>query len=265
MFSRIRKLEKGYTLLELIMAVAILAILMVPTTMMVFSGMRFYQNSCEHKRAAELLNWAYERALAQDLNNMGESETDDGYRIKYIPQEGISQITYEVPNNKWDFSIMLIFNEDNYRLKIRKGEGESSELVGSKEDNIIIAVEQESDKMIYDIRVGDEKNSVHVQRSASAFGILIISEATIPDDLAVIVNCFPGDISKTFSVYALGDIKKHIISNSPYVVIKSVQNLDDKSRADEQKSLRIVVKNRRGEVLRDEVFFYKKSKILEGP
>lgn len=260
MFSKIRKLSKGYTILELLIAISILAILMIPTTMMVFSGMRFYQGSREHKRAAELLNWAYERAVAQDFDVTGESETDDGFKIIFSPQAGISQITEEVPNAKWDFSMVLTFYQDEYKLNIKKGEGEFDELRGSIEANPIIMVEEENSRVKYNIKVKDKESSVEI--SDSVFGVLIASESAIPQDFAVIVNCFPENVSKTMSIYALGDINKHIISNSPYVIIKSTGNIDDKSREDEQKSLRIIVKNKRGEILRDEVFFYKKSKIL---
>lgn len=98
------KKNKGYTLVEILVAFAIFAILIIPVSGMINTSIKGNKSSRQKLELANIYNYAYESYL----NSPKQEEIYMGYKIKY---EDVNKTQYELSGIDYnDYDILLKLN-----------------------------------------------------------------------------------------------------------------------------------------------------------
>lgn len=225
----IKNKKKGFTLLEVVIALSIFGLLIVPISAMVRSTINMNKKSNENVEAAEVMNKAYEKAVAQNFDFDEDEKDENGnidfgkYKVHYdISDENASNVN-GIKNDSYDISMEIIkYTGQNGNTNFLKVGEEQIEV--KENDTININIKEENGDLIYKIMNKDKVIEKTVDKPV--YSILFNAEEDTSKLNIVLDGVYSGDsiCSKILTFNYINKGSNSIISTTPYIVVAAYTN-----------------------------------------
>lgn len=260
----IKNKKKGFTLLEVVIALSIFGLLIVPISDMVRSIINMNKKSNENVEAAEVMNRAYEKAVAQNFE-FDESEKDengnidfDNYKVHYdISDENISDVN-GIKNDSYDISIEVRkYAGQNGNINVLKVGEDQIEVEAN--DTITINIKEESSSLIYKISSKDKVIEKTVDKPV--YSILFNSEEDTSKLNIILDGVYSGDsICQRFLNFNYKNKGSNsIISTTPYVTIAAYSESNNTVQ-NGTKKVDISIMDKSGKEIAKQTFYFRDYK-----
>jgi prepilin-type N-terminal cleavage/methylation domain-containing protein len=269
------KKKSGYTLIELIVAMAVFGILIIPISNMIMTIIDINKKAENNIDIASIMSQVYEEKIgeinASETVNEGSTEasygTDGKYKIKYSINKIHSSNISGIQNDKSDINMVV---DENKFIKIN-----NTKIMGliDGENDIYIKVSFVDDKKIrYEIENKSNSSDVlSIEINNPNFGIYFNGEkiTNLPNiNLNIIIDGIYKDgtslanKSLTFNNKKLEDSvrdKIKTLSTSPYVLICDIEENTPTSNVESTYEMKVDIIDAKSEdVLKSQTYYFTK-------
>lgn len=273
----IKSKKKGFTLLEMVVALSIFGLLIVPISDMVRSIINMNKKSNENVEVAEVMNEAYEKGVAKNFK-FDDSEKDENenidfgnYKVHYdISDENISDVN-GIKNDSYDIRIDVIKNAgsdgDTSVLKVKKVQEEKLPIDVKENNTITINVKEEGSSLIYKITNKDIKKTVTVKVDEPVYSILFNAEEDAPKLNIILDGVYSDDNnicpkSLNFNYYT-NEGSNNIVSTTPYIAVAKKYLEPNNTAQNGTKKVDISIMDKSGSEIAKQTFYFKDYKKSE--
>ncbi|WDC83230.1 prepilin-type N-terminal cleavage/methylation domain-containing protein [Caloramator sp. mosi_1] len=178
----IRGKDKGYTLVELLVAFAIFAILIVPISSIINMNIKNNSKSKDNIEIANIINYAYESYInGEEINNYM------GYDIEYVKEERVEDYKLKgIRYDDYDLIIEVTANKIKFKYSYRhNGITELKDYIVNdfnEINNYRIEIISDEENLIYKI------NDIEITTTDSTAGILLILNNSAEKELNMVID-----------------------------------------------------------------------------